>query len=62
MFRVAGAQGGSKAKKVAEFKDDALAHLRHELKGHFSSMGLILQGYAYCYIVYEIYVCVHICR
>ena len=44
VFRVAGAGGGDKAKKVAEFKDDALAHLRHELKGHFSEMGLILQG------------------
>ena len=29
---------------MAEFKDDSLAHLRHELKRHFSDMDLILKG------------------
>lgn len=50
VFRVAGAQGGGAAKKMPEFKDDALAHLRLILKRHFSDMGLILQGCHHNYL------------
>ena len=50
VFRVAGAQGGATAKKMPQFKDDALAQLRHELKRHFSDMGLILQGCHHNYL------------
>jgi len=50
VFRVAGAQGSGNAKKMPEFKDDALIKLRQDLKCHFSDMGLILQGCHHNYL------------